>query len=244
MGHQQGLTMMGPSALAGAGGAPSQTMRYWRVSPTVTACVVSRRLIFLDIASDRYLALPDALTDDFVTWLHSPGTPPPRSCHAMLASLGMTFEDIEHLVPMECCLAKPQPIDTPTLPAQRVSLAQLFSVGRATYSAWVDVRAGQLRDVLARRIPGPARGSEPTSGLFARLATFRSARPLVPVRRTCLHDCLALFDWLGPDARGVSLVFGVSAYPFAAHSWLQAGDIVIDDHPESPSRYQPILHLP
>jgi hypothetical protein len=51
-------------------------------------------------------------------------------------------------------------------------------------------------------------------------------------------------DWLGADRALAQLTFGVAAYPFAAHSWIQADGCRIDDHPESPSRFQPILQLP
>lgn len=136
-------------------------------------------------------------------------------------------------------------MDSPWLPWVRPKAGDLRSVAIATYRAWRDVRSGRLVEILSRRFASrttpPATAQTPD--LNARLAVFRSARPLVPIPRKCLHDCLALRDWLGPDGQGLTLVLGVSASPFAAHSWLQAGHQVIDDHPDSPSRYQPILHL-
>jgi hypothetical protein len=120
----------------------------------------------------------------------------------------------------------------------------LVSITRAVKSASKDVRTKPLSRILAERLPVATESSRPVAELFRQLAIFRSARPLIPVPRICLHDCLALADWLGPSFRGASLVFGVSAVPFAAHCWLQKDGVVLDDHPESPSRYRPILHLP
>ena len=243
MGHQQGLTIMSPPAPVGAGGLMPAMSKYWRISDTVTACLASEHFLFLDIAHDRYLALPPAQNDCLLSWLESPGEAPPQSCRALLAELGVTTRP-EQGPPRECFVTEPTPVDPADVPRRRVRTGDLVSVGRATISAWSDVRSKPLAEVFARRFPAAASDLHPSTDLQSRLAVFRSARPLIPVRRVCLHDCLALFDWLCPHARGVSLVLGVSASPFAAHCWLQTDCVVIDDHPESPSRYQPILHFP
>lgn len=243
MGHQQGLTVMSPPAPPGAGGAMPATCSYWRLSATVTACLAADRVLFLDVACDRYLALPAAENGCFLSWLQSPGDAPPSPCRAMLAELGIS-SCAQPGFPCENVVARPPCVDSVHLPRKPVRLREILSVGRAVMSASRDVRSTPLAEILAGRFPAGAPDLPPTDDLQSRLAIFRSARPLIPIRRVCLHDCLALLDWLGPDARGVSLVLGVSARPFAAHSWLQAGDALVDDHPESPSRYQPILHLP
>jgi hypothetical protein len=217
------------------------TSRYWRLSDTVSACLASDRILFLDIRRDRYLALPSMHNDGFLTWLRSPGDAPPRSCRPMLAQLGVRTGSG---APAECFVATPAPIDSLYLPPRPVRIGDMLAVGRAVMSASMDVRSRPLAALLGRRLPAAMRDLRPPADLKSRLAIFRSARPFVPVRRVCLHDCLALVDWLGPGAGGITLVFGVSARPFAAHSWLQVDGEVVDDHPESPCRYQPILHLP
>lgn len=234
---------MGPPAPPRAGGAVPATSKYWRLSDTVTACLVSDRILFLDLARDRYLALPAAQNDRFLSWVQSPGGEPPHSCHAMLAELDVSTRALRGL-PSECVVARPTLVDPIHVPRRRVRVRDLLSVGRATGSAWADVRSRPLANVLARRFPAAKRDAGSGADLESRLAIFRSARPLVPIRRVCLHDCLALVDWLGPSGGGVTLILGVSAFPFAAHCWLQVGADVVDDHPDSPSRYQPILHLP
>ena len=243
MGNQQGLTIMSPPASTGAGGAVPATSNYWRLSKTVTACLASGRILFLDVGSDRYLALPMAHNERFLAWVQSPDDAPPQACVAILAELGISAGAAQG-APATCSVATPTPVDSPYLARRRVGLGEVINVARSVISARRDVRARPFADVLARRFPATARGLNLVPDLQSRLAIFRSARPLVPIRRVCLHDCLALVDWLGPEARGVTLVLGVSAFPFAAHCWLQAGDLVADDHPESPSRYAPILHLP
>lgn len=234
---------MRPSAPPGAGGAPPATGVYWRLSDTVTACLVSERILFLDIARDRYLALPAEDNRNFLAWVHRHRTAPPPSCRPMFAELGLSG-DLSDSAPAICRVAGVVPLDPPHLPKQRVRTRDLFGIARAVRSASRDVRSKPLAQIIRERFESLCGSSRPAADLEERLAIFRSARPWIPVPRICLHDCLALMDWLGPSATGVTLVFGVSAEPFAAHSWLQADGSVLDDHPDSPSRYQPILHLP
>jgi hypothetical protein len=234
---------MGPPAPAGAGGTAQQMSHYWRLSGTITACSVSGRILFLDVARDRYVALPQDRNDCFLSWLRSPVGAPPEACCPILAELGLDDQAVPP-APTSCFVARPIAMDSPCLDRRHVRIREMLSVAHAVISARADLRSRPVADVLARYAPPSAHGSGPAADLQARLAIFRSARALVPVGRLCLHDCLALIRWLGPSARGITLVLGVSALPFAAHSWMQSGAMVLDDHPESPSRYQPILHLP
>jgi len=239
LGHPPGLTRPAP-APSGAGAHCGEAI-YWRFGPGVTACLAADRLVFLDTARDRYRSLPAPLTEDVLGWLEAPGAAAPKACGRILKELGL---DPAAGSPLRISLARPSPIDSEPLPAPPTRIADLLSVGRSTLSAARDVRSRRLGALLAQRLARRPAGRCPAAELKPRLAIFRAHRPLVPVRRVCLHDCLALMDWLGASGAGVSLVFGVSAYPFTAHCWLQADGQVLDDHPESPSRFAPILHFP
>lgn len=217
---------------------------YWRLDDSVTACRSADRILFLNVGRDRYLTLPPSLNEPFAAWLSAPADAVPEALGAVLGQLDINPMQVAAAgLPAEVLVPKPSPIDSEQLPGRPVRAGDLLSVGRAVVSAARDVRARPLKDVLARRFAGRSPAEPPAPDLKSRLAVFRSVRPLIPVPRVCLHDCLALLDWLGPGS-GVTLTFGVSAYPFAAHTWLQAGDRVLDDHPESPSRFEPILQLP
>ncbi len=219
---------------------------YWRLSETVTACVASDRILFLDVGRDRYFALPSGYNEPFLSWLTEwQDEDLARRCRTILADLKIiSSEAARAVVPTACTVERPQPVDAEPLPPSRIRAGALVTVGKAVLSAWHDVRSKPLGAVLARRLSEARFASSAPGDMRSRLAEFRSVRPFIPVRRICLHDCLALVDWLGPARAGAQLVFGVSAYPFAAHCWVQANGVVLDDHPESPSRFQPILHFP
>ncbi len=77
-----------------------------------------------------------------------------------------------------------------------------------------------------------------------RVAVFRRLRPILyTASKACLFDSLALGNFLSKYGLRPSMVFGVSAAPFAAHCWLQQGEIIFNDDPLSVRQYTPILIL-
>lgn len=239
------MTPRGP-APARAPASPCGKAVYWRLSETVTACVAADRILFLDLARDRYFALPPVQNDLLIGWLNRPDDQwLAERCRAALSRSRILDPRLAStVVPAVCAIGRPSPIDSEPLKRVPVRPGSLSRIAKAVVSAWRDVRSNPLATVLARRTGRDEPSVANRSALQLKLAEFRSARPLIPVPRVCLHDCLALIDWLGPQRAGVELVLGVSALPFAAHCWVQADGRVLDDHPESPSRYQPILHIP
>lgn len=240
MGHRTRLVARRASAPALASGGERKL--YWRLSDTITACVAHGRVIILDVAEDRYRALPQADEPPFVRWLSGSTEPPPQACRDSLIRLGIDQAQLEELRPVACSVTMPLPLDPDPVPQTRASASLLYGLAKCLLPAWRAVRSHRLQLALAdaskwMKGPGP-----PEHAMQVKLSQFRAARPLMPVPRVCLHDCLALVRWLGPAA-GAELVLGVSPYPFNAHCWVQAEGRVIDDHPQSPSRFHPILHL-
>lgn len=214
---------------------------YWRLGPAVTACRAADRILFLDAARDHYLALPADLTEPFAAWLETPGTGLADPCRSALAELAPGTK--ETVTPRRCQIGMPRPRDARVLAPRQPGMSDIAAVGREVFRAWRHVRTRPLAAIAEHRPQEPACPALHRADLETKLALFRSARPLIPVPRVCFHDCLALLRWIGPAAPHAALVFGVSATPFAAHCWVQAEGWVLDDHPESPSRFAPILHV-
>jgi hypothetical protein len=74
---------------------------------------------------------------------------------------------------------------------------------------------------------------------------FRRLRPVIfGGRNRCVLDCLGMFEFLalnGADISRMRWVVGVRARPWAAHSWLQEHNMVINDTCERVLQYVPIL---
>ncbi|MES2902934.1 MAG: lasso peptide biosynthesis B2 protein [Pseudomonadota bacterium] len=240
MGHRTRLVSRRASAPALASGGEQKL--YWRLSDTITACVAHRRVIILDVANDRYRALPEADEPPFIRWLSAPASPPPPPCRDSLIALGIDQARLEDIRAVACSIRMPLPLDPDPIPQIRLSASVLSGVAQCLVPAWHAVRSHRLGRALAKASTSMKGAGPPHHFLPSKLAQFQAARPFIPVPRVCLHDCLALVDWLGPGS-GAELVLGVSPYPFNAHCWVQANGRVIDDHPQSPSRFHPILHL-
>jgi len=73
---------------------------------------------------------------------------------------------------------------------------------------------------------------------FDRMRVF-----LFSSRDECLHDSLAVIEFLARYRIFPSWVFGVRARPFAAHCWVQAADVVFNDTVEHVSTYVPIMAI-
>ena len=57
----------------------------------------------------------------------------------------------------------------------------------------------------------------------------------------CLHDSLALLEFLARHGIFPDWVFGVRARPFVAHCWVQYEDMVFNDTVEHVTGYIPIM---
>jgi hypothetical protein len=72
--------------------------------------------------------------------------------------------------------------------------------------------------------------------VFGRLRVF-----LFSHREECLHDSLALLEFLARYGIFPDWVFAVRARPFVAHCWVQYQDVVFNDTAEHVGGYTPIM---
>jgi len=100
--------------------------------------------------------------------------------------------------------------------------------------------------VASRRAHLEPRIARPASvdTMRAAVAAYEKLRPLVfTARDRCLHDSLALVGFLAAEGMFPRWVIGVQTQPFGAHSWVQCGGTVLNDHPDRVRRFRPILVL-
>jgi hypothetical protein len=76
------------------------------------------------------------------------------------------------------------------------------------------------------------------------VCTFRRLRPYAfESSDRCLFHALALLNFLARYGAHPTWVIGVCARPWAAHSWLQLGNCVLDSSPEEMCQFTPILAI-
>lgn len=74
-------------------------------------------------------------------------------------------------------------------------------------------------------------------------AVFARCLPLVPAQGECLFRSFMLLAFLRSQGFDATWVFGVRTWPFQAHCWLQAGEVVLDDVVDRIAPFTPILEV-
>ncbi|HEY0681678.1 MAG TPA: lasso peptide biosynthesis B2 protein [Steroidobacter sp.] len=76
------------------------------------------------------------------------------------------------------------------------------------------------------------------------VGVFRRLRPhTFAARDQCLFHALALTRFLASNSVYPTWVIGVRTKPWAAHSWVQQGTLLLDANPEQVCEYTPILAI-
>lgn len=207
---------------------------FWRADG-VHFVAVGADIVILDVDRDQYHCLPDAAGLLSVGPDGRVGAPDPAGL-TPLVEAGL--------------IASRPPATTaaPIAPATR-ALALGVPVRGDLLRAGLALAAGTAAfrgSSLARLIAAPRR--RPVAVLdetrLARLVSAaRAARPWIPFEGECLQRAYQLRRFLAGDGLAVDWVFGVRTWPFGAHCWLQAGDLVIGDRLERVGRYTPILKV-
>lgn len=208
-----------------------------RPAPGIHVAVVEEDVVVLDLKTDGYLCLPG-----LGVHLHrSPAgrwTSQEPGLLRDLVDLGL-FEEGEAALPFplrRAIRSSREITRTPKGWEPRVSLLTTF----ARYSASIQ---GRPVRALIERSPNLPLPTSPDAiedaARHARL--FERWLPFVPGQGECLYRAWLLRSYLAGRGLGSSWVFGVRTWPFAAHCWLQCGDLVLDDDPDRAALYAPIL---
>lgn len=209
-----------------------------QLRPDVHAARLGQDIVLLDVGCGEYLCLADAAEA-----FDLPADGPPRILEAELAqdaaALGLVGEGM---------LPRPPWPETPRadLPFDRAAALRPGDVA-AGLAAFGDLlghyygRAFPHLVAYARRASRTSAPDRLTPTLVAQVQAFRRILPWAPFQGVCLYRSFFLLAFLrrrGLDARWV---FGVRTWPFEAHCWLQAGDVVLDDTLDHVRPFTPIF---
>jgi hypothetical protein len=205
----------------------------------VTFCRFPDRLIFLDVAQDRYFAAPAQEAD--AAGPEAPHLSPVMIEHLLARGLlvssdrGKPMSPAKAAVPLQSLVesndARPQGI---LLPAAMIAMLRARHALRHT--PLID-----LLEALKRRRDIGASRPRPEPALETLVASFHLARRLLPITPRCLPDSLALLRYLDRYGYHPTLVVGVLAHPFAAHCWVQDDQRILNDAHGHAALFTPIL---
>ncbi|MDQ8757405.1 lasso peptide biosynthesis B2 protein [Sphingosinicella sp. LHD-64] len=205
-------------------------------------CRCAGRIVFLDLAADRYFCLSPCVQPAFERMLAGDDRPD-RAVQALI--------DQRVLVPAGSGSGDPRPAPRPArgdllagspLAAPPAALVAAFA---AHYKAMALLRCYRLADIVGRieadrRRPG-LHGEAAREKARRIAAAFAIAGAWLRVDGRCLPRALALLSVCRRHGVRADLVFGVRLDPFTAHCWVQLGDEVLVGDYEQVRVYTPIL---
>lgn len=197
--------------------------------------LVDRAPVFMNIAEDRYFRLPPEQECAFLASLRKLEGRADPIIHGLVRGSRQEEWEIEPVAlppPPRIALLDGQTVGNPNLLEVIAAARLLLAVTRALRSRSID-------DILKSIVHRCNESSGPGDPIMRAIA-FRNARRFVPIRGNCLSDSLALMRWLLAQGNSATLVFGVKLDPFAAHCWVQSGDVILNDRPERVERFAPI----
>ncbi|HZZ31615.1 MAG TPA: lasso peptide biosynthesis B2 protein [Phenylobacterium sp.] len=225
----------------------TQRLEPYRLAAGVHACGVNGDLVFLNVARDAYVCLPDGerlgrLSDDGRDV--AIGDP---SLGAELAAAGL-IHPAHDAGAAPVGLGRRPAVRTPARSALKdrydpPRVGDLTDMSRVLVDVLLGYRGRSLAEILGNC--GPALPDPPrlTAGLFRTVDDFHRWAPFAPTSAKCLLRAYMLLRLLRRGGEDALWVFGVRTWPFHAHCWLQCEDVVLDDHPERIRAFTPIMVL-
>lgn len=200
--------------------------------------------IILDIDRDRYWKV-DARTAMALDWItgrqRGPVDPGQFTRLEQLGLIGPPAADGQTVQPHDPPAPQASLIEGDA-PKRGFHLPDAIEVAYLTFAARRALRRQSLRSILTD--VERSRTTTTSSSEAADLARgFDRYRRLVPVAKQCLPDTLAFLRFAGRRRCFPSLVFGVEAWPFAAHCWAQSGNVVLNDALDHARAFSPILTI-
>ena len=96
---------------------------------------------------------------------------------------------------------------------------------------------------IQRRVAGRQGTRHDLEAIAARVEIFRQLLPAAPWTGACLLQTELLLRFLNAAGLDAEWVFGVRAWPFLAHCWLQVGDVCVSQSSETLAMYRPIWSI-
>lgn len=202
----------------------------------VHGVVIDSDLALLDIDDDAYLCVPDAgrgcaRTEGGVLAFR------PGPVADTLADAGLLADRPGQAVAIPPLPSRSIIHSTSTLRLEAGDLLACFGVCRDLRSARRDQGLRPFLDLAA----GPASPSGEFQASGATAALFWRLAPWLPIEGECLVRSAMLVSFLRRKGLRADWVFGVRLWPFAAHCWVQEGDVCLNDDFERLGAFTPIL---
>lgn len=197
--------------------------------PHRTGCIIADRLLVLDQRASRYFAVP-----------HDAGaaTAIPEPGNHQSAILSWSHDRAPRRDNARITWVSRPRVMVLNNEAASTAMA-IFRLWRAERTAVRRLRGG-IGAGLAL-LADVARGEADPQNQQALVSASWRARRLWSAEDRCLPRSIALAGLLRAAGSSAKLMLGVMGQPFAAHAWVQDGDVVINDTLDHAALFTPIL---
>lgn len=216
----------------------------YALRPGLNFCVIEGTALFLDVPGDRYFALGVELSKRFLCVSDAiragesidPVIARSLVAHGLLIEKGEFQPSAAPAPVLRPPRAEWRASAEPTRPPVRLVALALLRL----FATWVRLRYRPLRSIVGDEPtePGAISGNGTDPGQL--VAAFSSALRIWPWKLECLPKSVALRGFLASHGAGADLVLAVKLNPFAAHCWVQIGDVVVGDALEHVCAFTPI----
>lgn len=209
---------------------------------------IDEDLVILDLRSDSYFCAPKAFADsnapaepgaglslEVQTAFRAAGVEVPRGWRALdppklMAARRDTFDRDGAEVGGDLNVRLEASLRPAWRCARRVSVQCLF-----------DFPHRSVRSLTGGLAEARAKLGRPSTDLGAWVRAFEAWSPWWPYQGACLYRAYVRLKFLHAGGHDANWVFGVRLWPFQAHCWLQAGDLVIGDRIHRVRAFTPIM---
>lgn len=223
---------------------------HYRLREDLSCCDVDGHLIFLDVAQDRYFKLTGAL-EDAMRRFQAHGDVASTLVESLAAAQILVEAPNFNACTTLTNIRRPtwSAIEQPLTTANRIGMAIVFEVMATVWLTRRQLKTRALKTNLDKasayrsRKTGAhevATPTDPEDNLLQANWQFARARRYVPIEPICLLDSLSLLRFLSRRGLSANIVFGVTPEPFAAHCWVQAGDVVLNETLSDANAHTPI----
>jgi Transglutaminase-like superfamily len=225
----------------------------------VFLCRDEEYLVVLDLKRDRYFTLEAATTAALRPMLPGWPVPAPENAVPDSAAVGVATPllrrgwllegsaDSKDAAPVRPPLPEVELASDSDFERSGINLGMVLAFASASLFAKLALRFWRFERVIQRVARRKVRRADANQLLdmerarqlidaFGRMRAF-----LFSSRDECLHDSLAVIEFLARYGLFPSWVFGVRARPFEAHCWVQHAGIVFNDTVEQVGAYVPIM---
>lgn len=219
-----------------------------RLRAGLSWCLCGGRSVFLDLARDRYFCLPQDSDAAFQAWAAGDALSAPALDRLVVRGV-LTSGEGASRGPATCPPALRDLAEESseragalgTLAAAAGQLHARFALRRMPVAILLARIAAARRARVGHRVHDPI-SSEACARAVA--GAFRAAAMVLRAEDRCFPRAIAARWMCDRRKLDAALVLGVRLDPFAAHSWIQAGDAVIVGDLEQVRLYTPILVVP